>query len=148
MQYLTASRVSLSPLSLRPAWEAGALTVASAKALLKRHDSQREDGNFSALLRVLAQQPAYSLVTSVRLAEQLGSLDAAHLNQLLTVLTQPPFRLLSPLGQGEYLLHHEVPEYLRAKAQNWQVLAANLDSKKPFAEASPVRTWTAEQLLD
>ncbi|MCY1701816.1 hypothetical protein [Deinococcus sp. SL84] len=153
---LTASVLRLSPLELHPVWESGALNEAVALDLLRQQASeQQETATFLALLRVLAQQPAHSLVTAARLAGQLHAgplqeVDATQLNRLLTLLSRTPFRLLAPLGSGQYLLRREISQFLEETAQEWQDLAGEIGQIRGGAMTSQLpepQSWTADRVL-
>lgn len=100
----------LSPLDLRPYWQAGDLDLDSAAGiseLVGAHLAQR--GAFSFVLLTLAAQPAHSVVQVPRLAERLGSgVNVAELRSILDTLTRAPFLVLTPLPGGQYLLRADV----------------------------------------
>lgn len=105
----------LSPIDLRPYWEAGDLDLnaaAGVSELVGAHLAQR--GAFSFVLLTLATQPAHSVVAVPRLAERLGSgVNPAELRSILDTLSRAPFLALTPLPGGQYLLRAGVAEMLR-----------------------------------
>lgn len=136
-----------SPLDLRPFWEAGRMNLQSVEALREiRASQQRDKAKFAQLLRALAQQPAFGVVSPARLAAQLPALDSAQLDQWLSLLTRPPFLLLARLDDGTYLLERDVPELLAELGNEWLQLSG-LQEIKGVPEAQPKRTWTAEELM-
>ncbi|WP_261663438.1 hypothetical protein [Deinococcus sp. Marseille-Q6407] len=129
---------TFSVLDLRPLWEAGRLGRAAVMALAGQWaDRERRDAALPALLQALAQQPAHGLVTLEGLSSQLHDLDPSRLNQLLTLLTRPPFRLLSHLGEGTYLLQQEVPGFLRQLGRRFQALAAEVEETQTLRSPAP-----------
>ncbi|MBB5236200.1 hypothetical protein [Deinococcus budaensis] len=109
----------LSPIDLRPYWQAGDLDLASAASiseLVGAHLAQR--GAFSFVLLTLAAQPAHSVVQVPRLAERLGSgVNVAELRSILDTLTRAPFLALTPLPGGQYLLRADVGDLLADLAE-------------------------------
>ncbi|MCP2015344.1 hypothetical protein L1280_002506 [Deinococcus sp. HSC-46F16] len=105
----------LSPIDLRPYWEAGDLDLnaaAGVSELVGAHLAQR--GAFSFVLLTLAAQPAHSIIGVPRLAERLGSgVNPAELRSILDTLSRAPFLALTPLPGGQYLLRAGVAEMLR-----------------------------------
>ncbi|MDL2345142.1 hypothetical protein QOL99_13410 [Deinococcus sp. MIMF12] len=105
----------LSPIDLRPYWEAGDLDLdaaAGVSELVGAHLAQR--GAFSFVLLTLASQPAHSVLSVPRLAERLGSgVNPAELRSILDTLSRAPFLALTPLPGGQYLLRAGVAEMLR-----------------------------------
>lgn len=105
----------LSPIDLRPYWEAGDLDLnaaAGVSELVGAHLAQR--GAFSFVLLTLASQPAHSALSVPRLAERLGSgVNPAELRSILDTLSRAPFLALTPLPGGQYLLRAGVAEMLR-----------------------------------
>ncbi|MPY66690.1 hypothetical protein F8S09_08295 [Deinococcus sp. SDU3-2] len=105
----------LSPIDLRPYWEAGDLDLnaaAGVSELVGAHLAQR--GAFSFVLLTLAAQPAHSVLQVPRLAERLGSgVNPAELSSILDTLSRAPFLALTPLPGGQYLLRAGVSEMLR-----------------------------------
>lgn len=105
----------LSPIDLRPYWEAGDLDLnaaAGVSELVGAHLAQR--GAFSFVLLTLATQPAHSVLSVPRLAERLGSgVNPAELRSILDTLSRAPFLALTPLPGGQYLLRAGVAEMLR-----------------------------------
>lgn len=151
-----------TPLDLRPFWEAGHLNMRAVGALAAQRVTERQqDAAFHAVLEVLAQQPAPSLVTAARLADLLssragGDMTPTRLGQLLTLLTRSPYRLLSSLGEGNYLLEQDVPQYLLRLGQQFQGLSDAIRVAPANTEAAAAdvpqsvageRTWTAEEIL-
>lgn len=145
-----------TPLDLRPFWEAGRLNTYAAAALAAQRATEREqDAAFHSVLRALAQQSAPSLVHASQLAEQLSTINPNRLNQLLTLLTRAPYRLLARLEGDNYLLEQDVPGYLLRLGQEFQGLSGQVRGVSPaspktvhsaVSEANE-RSWTAEEIL-
>lgn len=131
LRCLADAPVQLSSLDMQPVWEGGGLHEATALALIQQA-GERQAGHeqaqrgFEAVMRVLAQQPSQSLVTASRLAGHVKELDPSQLNQVLLLLSRPPFSLLVPVESGHYLLRQEAAEFLRDTAQAWASLAGEL----------------------
>ncbi|WP_199776944.1 hypothetical protein [Deinococcus sp. NW-56] len=133
----------LSPIDLRPYWEAGDLDLdaaAGVSELVGAHLAQR--GAFSFVLLTLAAQPAHSVVAVPRLAERLGSgVNPAELRSILDTLSRAPFLALTPLPGGQYLLRAGVAEMLRDVADYADGVRRRIRPATPVqAEASRVPT--------
>ncbi|KEF34085.1 hypothetical protein RDMS_08935 [Deinococcus sp. RL] len=131
----------LSPLDLRPYWEAGDLDLKAAAGvseLVGAHLAQR--GAFSFVLLTLAAQPAHSIIGLPRLAERLGSgVNPAELRSILDTLSRAPFLALAPLPGGQYLLRSGVSEMLRDLAEYADGVRRRIRPATP-AQAEPDRT--------